>query len=1694
LEPLFIRRYTKVRELGSGAQGSVTLVADRYRGGHLLALKTLIARRDAEWLRLFKREFEVLAQLRHPRLARVYDFGALKDGRAFFTRDYVAGADLRERTSGADVNGFVVVAVEICRALEPLHRCGLVHGDLKPGNVIVGGDGVAHLIDFSFVRASDAGGDGRGTLQYIAPEVLEEQTADARADLYSLGAMLYEAASGDPLFEGTAREIAAGHLGDARPEPRPGRIAVRGDAADAVWRGLAGVISRLVARRPEARFPSVEEAEAALTAIAPAAIEKDPIAEIPVLSSTTGREAETRRVRERVLGKLTEPGTRGALLVVQGEVGTGKSAVLADVKWHAQLTGFGTVEAVCSRGGGAVAPIISLAEQLADLQEGDTADAARVEALVDALRSLVAGRAELDTIAVGLGRAAARAARARPLLVLVDDLDLAADETAALLRGLVAEAGSDAPLAILASCRTGHAWKDRLGRGEGFALPLLDRAGVRSLAAAYFGAVSDDKIDRILAHTGGNPLFVGSLLADVVRSGGGLERLERLGPPVELGEYWRGRIASLADEERRAVEAIAVLGGEAAPAAIAQLAKLDPGRVDPLLAGLEAMRLLSAGANGFRLSSGSLAAEVLAAGDPAALVELHRRAAAIEPDEARRLLHAARAKDADAVRGHYAEVAAGLERAGALAAAQELLAAVAEVLTDPAEAAPVRLGLGRIALAQGDHATAARHLKALVDEPPPIGMEALVLLGRMYGARREHAEAVDALDRALERAVDPASTARILAELALVRFRRGELDLAADAARRGLDLAPRRDPTRAELHGTLGKIAAARGDHEGAAASCTEAVDEARASGDRRAIGPAVNSLAWARQMAGDLGAAAEDLASALALFREMGDLRRLMRAELVAGDLHVQLEREAEALAHYEEAMRLAAAVGNPVQEIEVRVGLGQALAKVGRFERAALLLTEAREDAARLKQDGLGALATTYLGDVAAWRGDAAAALAMWSEAHDALERVGQGGVCAELELEMAELELGRGTADRVAAAKKLVESASARAREDRGRNFEVQLALVRGAILVAEGRFDEGMRAWDELAAELAARGPRDLLWQVHAAAARALLDRGASMLARQRLRTAERVLEQIAAALPSEHRLAYWQDVRRAEVRRLLAVTVPSSNASLARGAAFDAKADELDPEAMALYRVLECNKRISSETDHDHLLEAILDAAIEMTGAERGFVLTTGSDGLEVGAAREIGRGEPRDPHEQFSRSIAESVCLDGEPVVTVDATGDDRFSEFLSIHALRVKSVACVPVSYRGTSFGVLYLENRLRRGRFGARDLRVLTAFADQVAIAIAHTRLLDEARRREEELAQTTRALEEMCARQAADLKSRRSDLRLVEEKLERARQRLEGRGDYHGLVGAGDAMGRVFAVIERVKDLELPVVIVGESGTGKDLVARVLHDVGARQKGPFVALSCGGVPETLVEATLFGHGRGAFSGADGESPGLLAAAAGGTLYLDDVAEMPERMQVDLLRVLQEGSYVPLGKSEQVRVECRFVASSREPLEALAARGRLRRDLFYRLNVVAIELPPLRDRREDIPVLARCIAHREAERLGRPDPGLDASAIEALAAHPWPGNVRELEQLLRRALVIDDEAAPLTAERLFGTAAPRPPAAMARRGKIAGEAEAAERARFVEALEACKWNRSLAAQKLGVPRRTFYRRLEALGLIKGK
>jgi DNA-binding NtrC family response regulator len=358
-----------------------------------------------------------------------------------------------------------------------------------------------------------------------------------------------------------------------------------------------------------------------------------------------------------------------------------------------------------------------------------------------------------------------------------------------------------------------------------------------------------------------------------------------------------------------------------------------------------------------------------------------------------------------------------------------------------------------------------------------------------------------------------------------------------------------------------------------------------------------------------------------------------------------------------------------------------------------------------------------------------------------------------------------------------------------------------------------------------------------------------------------------------------------------------------------------------------------------------------------------------------------------------------------------------------------------------------------------------------------------------------------------------SRTEELEEARRDLGRARAQLEGIGKKHGIVGSSEGMRRVLALVERVQDTAIPVVIQGESGTGKELFARAIHYGGQRRKAPFIAVNCAAVPESLLESELFGHVRGAFTGADRDKKGLFAQADGGTLFLDEFADMPMRMQVDLLRVLQEGRVRPVGGEVDQAVDVRVIAASNRSLHKLLAERRLREDLYYRLSVVEIHLPALRERPDDIPLLCEHFLSRIARDLDKPAKRLSRAALQRIVESGLPGNVRQLEHLLLSASMMCDgtliEAADLSFGGLMEAPAPsprvqhkeRPEPAVVNEPQPSAAAsdwpsdvdgfKEREKQRILAALEDTGWNRAKAAQQLGMPRRTFYRRLSEFEIL---
>lgn len=302
-------------------------------------------------------------------------------------------------------------------------------------------------------------------------------------------------------------------------------------------------------------------------------------------------------------------------------------------------------------------------------------------------------------------------------------------------------------------------------------------------------------------------------------------------------------------------------------------------------------------------------------------------------------------------------------------------------------------------------------------------------------------------------------------------------------------------------------------------------------------------------------------------------------------------------------------------------------------------------------------------------------------------------------------------------------------------------------------------------------------------------------------------------------------------------------------------------------------------------------------------------------------------------------------------------------------------------------------------------------------------------------------------------------------------------EGVPGFCGLVGSSPSMQELYRIIESIAETDCTVLIEGESGTGKELIAHAIHTKSRRSKNPFIPIDCGAIPETLLESELFGHARGAFTGAIESKEGLFEAASGGTVFIDEIAEMPTILQVKLLRVLQERKIRPVGTTKEKEIDVRVITATNKELSKEIAKGRFRDDLFYRLGVIALKIPPLRERKGDIPTLVHHFIKKHNQLYSKGIEGLSMHALESLKEYHWPGNVRELENVIERAVILE-KGKEITPKSLI-------------RGNkiIIGEGgepykrlEEVEKGYIETVLEATKWNRTKAARVLGIGRRTLY------------
>jgi DNA-binding NtrC family response regulator len=334
-----------------------------------------------------------------------------------------------------------------------------------------------------------------------------------------------------------------------------------------------------------------------------------------------------------------------------------------------------------------------------------------------------------------------------------------------------------------------------------------------------------------------------------------------------------------------------------------------------------------------------------------------------------------------------------------------------------------------------------------------------------------------------------------------------------------------------------------------------------------------------------------------------------------------------------------------------------------------------------------------------------------------------------------------------------------------------------------------------------------------------------------------------------------------------------------------------------------------------------------------------------------------------------------------------------------------------------------------------------------------------------------------------------------RVVLEENKNLKAQLDMRFGMENIVGHDHRMLKVFDVVDCVADTKATVLVTGESGTGKSLVARAIHRRSARRDKPFVEVACGALPENLLESELFGHVAGSFTGATGDKIGKFLQADGGTIFLDEIGTASPSLQVKLLRVLQEFEFEPVGGNKTYHVDARVILATHEDLGRLVADGRFRQDLFYRVNVINIELPCMRERISDIPLLARHFLEEVCQESGKPMRGFSDEALAALQRYTWPGNVRELQNVIERAVLLGKSETIRLEDLPRQIAAAGPLAVEPIGGRTLKEAlEAPERQIILEVLQGNDWNRFATAEVLGINRTTLYKKMKRLGLEEGR
>lgn len=1584
-----------IRSLGVGGFAEVTLARD------LLTNRDVVLKRPleitAETSAQLVREFSLVAPLDHPGVARAVDLVIEPhDGGPAIIFEAIDGVASDQACRTANMERALSWALSICESLVVLHANELIHGDIKPENILIRPNDAPTLIDFGLARRPDA--IGGGTASTAAPESLRGESAGVSADLFSLGATLYYWLFKQyPFGESLQDRVQAL---DRQPSI-PASATISG--------GLSRLLRALLAPDRAERPASALEAAEQLASLGAKLAD-------PMFSSPEARARALPLIgREDVLAELAEATDRVAasrFVALFGARGCGATRVISEVARRARLAGRRVVEIDSEPGLNIATALLS------------SATASSLAASLAALRE------------------------AGPTTVFIDNAYRLDERQQSDLAAIPTQLGEKGDLAVVVGGIAeplGPGWVD-------LQLAPLSQQQVAVLTRSLLPSppLLPETARRLWKGSGGQPGQLVRLLVAAVQQGLVTNRRSAGWDLYELGKQPlpvidesvdSRRTVALTDRAAKILDILVLAADELALPEVAQIAGLD---WDAAASGTR--ELVATGfvrREGDGLVANRIAASQWTLNQPDSaisariLVSVGRRGSTVEGEtRARWLSRLARYADAAgrpklACRLTQRAIGVALQ-AGRPDIAAGLLSESGRWM---AMLEPVRASMlaGEIALSQGRPEIAEPHFAEAAGHWESTGLtdrasHAFARQARALCDAGRLEEAKASSIRALGLATSVTSRAEALLEQSVVAARMYSYAETLERSDQVLGLVEPSSPLYRRALGNRARSLSLLWRLREADIAFEEASRSAQQAGDVHLAAAVELARVQATYRAGDHERVLEDARHARQLLLTRGEASGLLLLTTLTSSSALALENLPLALEEAEDSLRWRTVLSNSNYLASGLITVARTAHILGDSRRARGLIQRVLDLPAANRND---------LELIDALRTGAQIAIAL-GEANDleaaAPHRFPPPPDSAPLE-------------QRALAA--VLDGWRAVARQDRAG----AVAALRpfGETLGTQPRLNwfagEGLAL---LAWGLALEEPASALsW---ARTARELADQIGDVDASVFATRAE------AEALETQGDRVGAQDLRAALRSRLRDLASRAAGPTFA--AAFLARPDRaaflsedpLSADNRRLNALYEIVADLNSARSSSIVIGTLLDRALQVVGGERGAVILIGPGGdLEVVQRRDVEEETERDAV-RLSKSVL-ARAHEGEAVLAVDPANDPRFKSANSVAIFAIRAVLCVPLRHKAKVVGALYIDSRDPKRRFNRDDLAFVQALAHHAALALENARAFDRLQAENERL---------------------RADL---------------GRRDRLGeLIGRSPIMETLFQEIEAAARSDLSVLIGGETGTGKDLVARQIHRLGMTPDGPFVALNCAALPESIIESQLFGHEKGAFTGADRSQSGLIVQAQGGTLFLDEVAELPLAVQAKLLRVLEERVVRPVGSSREIHVQFRLISASHTDLEDAVRAQRFRADLLYRIVVLRLRVPALRERPEDIPLLVRHLLDRLADQFGQLaiKPGL----LERLARWSWPGNVRELENVLSR-LAVRADSGTIDVETLESDPELRDQFGGAPQGGLlVNNLKDTQRDLIRRALEICDGNRERAAQMLGMSRATLFRKIKEYGL----